>query len=323
MKIRLYTDSDRDQWDALVPETTTGTFMHTRKFLSYHKDRFKDVSVVVERLKGGLAAVFPAAVDLHDPKLVVNHPGATYGGLVHSEKLRAERVILLMSDIFKFYKELNFTSLLYKPVPVHLHKKPSQSDVYGLWKLGTALCRRDLWNNIPLDTERNLSKGHKWSLNKAIKNEISVHEANDVNCYPVFHKLLCDCLMERHGTKPVHSLEDMLELREKFPEIITLWSAYDQSGELLAGTWLLKLWTSAWHTQYIASSKKGRDDCAVDILLETVIKEAQACSVKYFSFGTSAEQQGRVLNSGLFDFKAGFGSGTVVQDQYLVDLKSF
>ncbi len=59
------------------------TFLHTRRFLAYHQDRFKDVSLLLANDKG-IVGLFPAALDPAEARTVVSHPGITYGGLLHS-----------------------------------------------------------------------------------------------------------------------------------------------------------------------------------------------------------------------------------------------
>src|SRR5258706_14896772 len=82
MKIRPYTGADAERWDDAVARSAAGTFLHTRRFLSYHGDRFQDCSLLCEDRKGRLIGVFPAALKPDDPACVASHPGAPYGGLL-------------------------------------------------------------------------------------------------------------------------------------------------------------------------------------------------------------------------------------------------
>jgi hypothetical protein len=112
----------------------------------------------------------------------------------------------------------------------------------------------------------------------------------------------------------------MWEIAGRFPEQISLWLAHDAHDEPCAGTWLFHFYNRVGHTQYIASTERGRALFAVDLLLETIIRNLQAEGYKYFSFGASTEHKGRVVNEGLFDFKSGFGIGSVVQDFFEIRL---
>lgn len=77
--VRHFTTDDFNEWDRLVDESWNGTFLHKRRFLAYHGERFTDVSLIIEDDKGQLIGVFPAAIDPADPNRVVSHPGSTYG----------------------------------------------------------------------------------------------------------------------------------------------------------------------------------------------------------------------------------------------------
>ena len=55
----------------------------------------------------------------------------------------------------------------------------------------------------------------------------------------------------------------------------------------------------------------------LDLLLEQAITGAQA-QAKWFDFGHSNEDEGRLLNTGLSFYKESFGASTVVHDHYLL-----
>jgi lipid II:glycine glycyltransferase (peptidoglycan interpeptide bridge formation enzyme) len=113
----------------------------------------------------------------------------------------------------------------------------------------------------------------------------------------------------------------MLILRDRFPRDIALWLGRDGAQtEVLAGCWLFMNSGKAWHTQYIASTQEGRDRCATHLLFDKVIQEALERGVGFLSFGCSTEDEGRRVNRGLFEFKAGFGAGAVCHDTYRLRL---
>ena len=91
---RPYTAEDAEAWDDLVARSVNGTMLHTRRFLGYHGDRFRDRSLVITKSNGKLCGVLPAAEDPADAALVSSHPGLTYGGLVHDGTLYGGPLIL-------------------------------------------------------------------------------------------------------------------------------------------------------------------------------------------------------------------------------------
>jgi hypothetical protein len=87
MNVEIYTPARKEEWDEFVEKSVNGTFMHSRQFLSYHTPgKFKDCSLLFFD-NNKLLAVFPAA-DV-EGKCLKSHPGATYGGLVVSERCSA------------------------------------------------------------------------------------------------------------------------------------------------------------------------------------------------------------------------------------------
>jgi len=319
MRIIPLEEKDVSRWDQFLPKTAQGVFLHSRRFLSYHGDRFKDVSLLIENDKGQLRALFPATQARGDETCVVSHPGITYGGLLHDPGCRADEIVAITSDILAWYREQGYRTLTYKAVPHHVQRQVVQSDLYALWREGGNLVRRDLWNVLDLSQPRNLSKGHNWGYKKAMKSGLVVGEF-DTNGFAPFHKMLAEGLTERYGTQPVHTLDELLDLQQRCPEEIQLWGCQTPDGELIAGVWLFKLHAKCWHTQYITANVKGRELFATDLLLEELVNRAQQAGVVHFSFGCSTDDGGRNLNAGLFSFKAGIGAGAVVQDFYEVEL---
>ena len=72
-----YASEHAESWDLFCAEAGNATFLSTRRFISYHGQRFNDLSLLVTNV-GKLVGVFPAAQSLSDPELVVSHPGITY-----------------------------------------------------------------------------------------------------------------------------------------------------------------------------------------------------------------------------------------------------
>ena len=107
-----YTDEHESLWDSWCESAGNSTLLHTRKFLGYHGARFADASVFIFE-SGRLVGVMPAARDLHDSTLVVSHPGATYGGIVHQGWLNGERMIDALGQLKAYYRERGYYSTLF------------------------------------------------------------------------------------------------------------------------------------------------------------------------------------------------------------------
>lgn len=321
MRVRPYAEADAARWDELVGRSAAGTFLHTRRFLSYHGNRFQDLSLICEDAKGQVIAVFPAALMPGDATCVASHPGATYGGLIHGRDVAASNVEEMLAGIVAHYELKVMKRLEYKSVPPHLQSSYAQADVHAIWKRGAAIVRRDLWSVVPLRSATGYSEHHKRDLARALKVGGGVSVVSSDAEYREFHAVLEQCLAERHAASPVHTPEEMLALRDRFPQDIALWLTRDSGGQILAGCWVFMFPGKAWHTQYIATSLAGRSRGAAYVVLDEIIRAALERTVPFLSFGASTEEGGRKLNSGLFEFKAGFGAGTVCHDTYCVELR--
>ena len=77
-----------EEWDNFVNQSDNGTLFHKRAFLNYHpKDRFNDASIYVTK-NGKILSILTAAVIERDgKKILVSHPGASYGGFVYDSDL--------------------------------------------------------------------------------------------------------------------------------------------------------------------------------------------------------------------------------------------
>src|SRR4051812_28533721 len=136
MEVTAFTPDDAARWDELVARAPMATFLHTRRFLSYHGDRFEDASALVLDEQGELAGVLPAAIDPEDRQRVVSHPGATFGGLVHDGRLSGDRAQDALAAVCAHYAGRDLKVLRYGPVPHIYHRSPSADDVWALAELG-------------------------------------------------------------------------------------------------------------------------------------------------------------------------------------------
>lgn len=323
MKARPYSPADADVWDRIVGDAPMGTFLHTRRFLSYHGERFREASLVIEDNRGRPIGVLPAARTSGGQPSVSSHPGSTVGGLVHTETISASETSDMLIAVLDYYRGEGMDDLLYKSVPPHLMAKPCSADLYAIWQAGGQIVRRDLWNVIDLTQPRKprMAQMRRRQMRKAIDAGLRVQEDNSDDAVRQFHAILSRNLDDRHHVKPVHEASEMIHLRERFPDRICLWLVRDQVDRPIAGSWVFMHPGRAWHTQYIAADQAGRQLAATDRLFEVLIEQAKAANARYLSLGASTEQEGQVLNSGLFDFKASFGFGSIVQDFYRLDLQ--
>jgi hypothetical protein len=315
MRLVEYHESLADKWDAFIDEAPAGTFLHSRKFLGYHKERFTDKSIILQDDKEHITAVFPAAEDRNNTALIISHPGSTYGGIICRNGFSGNEVVDALTQIVRYYAALGYQGLRYKAVPYIYHEKPSEDDLYALFRLGAIRHRCDLSACIDLGHRGKTSSLRKRGLKKAEKQGLHITTAD--KHIPEFWQVLEGNLHSIHGQTPVHSLDEIQLLHSSFPSSIKFIMALYE-GRVIAGVVLFSSRMTV-HAQYIASNEQGRELAALDYVFEHCIQKAGAEGLRYFDFGTCNENEGKTLNSGLYKFKLGFGAGGVAYEFYNLD----
>ena len=316
LAVHRYEPGHANDWDALVSRSCNGTFLHTRRFLSYHGDRFVDMSLVLEDRRGRIKAVFPAAVSPASHEVIVSHPGLTYGGLVHDGSVRGASMIAALQGITDHYRQLGYSQLRYKAVPAVYHSVPADDDLYALFRLSAHRYRSDLSAAIDLSRRGRASQRRIRSRGAAEAAGVTTHETWDE--IAGFWSILEVNLAERHSASPVHSLQEIQLLHERFADEILLVVA--RISDVLVGGIILFAAGPALHMQYAATTNQGRTACASDLILNHAIGLARERGHRYFDFGVSTPDEGQSLNQGLYQFKVSFGAGGVIHDYYELDL---
>ena len=312
MIIVRYTAEHKNIWNDFVKNSKNSHFFFLRDYMEYHSDRFEDFSLLVFDDKNKLIAVLPANVK---DNILYSHQGLTFGGFLIDDKMKTETMLEIFEKLKLFLKEQNIEKIVYKCIPYIYHTKPSEEDRYALFRNDAKLIRRDVTSTIDLSEQVRYSKGRKWTINKAKKESIEIFESND---YTIFWELLISVLESNHEAKPVHTLDEIKKLASLFPKNIKLYLA-KKDEQIISGALIYEN-KNIVHTQYLANSKEGRELGALDLLIDYLIKEVYK-DKKYFDFGISNENAGRVLNTGLIAQKEGFGARAVVHDFYELEIK--
>ena len=308
---RPYRPEDRETWNALVRTARVPHFLFEREYMEYHADRFADASLVVER-DGRVVALLPAS---RDGDVATSHGGLTFGGLLTGDALTADRTIEALDAALEALRAGGVRRLVYKAPPHIYHRVPAEEDLYSLTRAGATLVRRDLsaalapgYRPDPHPTRgRNARAARAAGL--AVAEERAFEEFMDV---------VRGNLAERHDVEPTHTTEEMRLLADRFPEQIRLFTVRGDGGAIVAGVVVYETPVVA-HAQYIAATDDGRRLYAQDLLFCELVEERYA-GKRWFDFGISTTEQGRVLNQGLMRYKQNFGARAVVHDHYALEL---
>ena len=212
--------------------------------------------------------------------------------------------------------------MAYKPTPYIYHRQPTEEPLYWLYRAGATLETRNVSTAVNLRDPLPLSELRGRKYRKAQNAYLHIRRekcgALADEDYPVFWDLLTETLEQRHGVRPVHSLEEIKLLKSFFPNEIKLYTA-ERDGALLAGVLCFDC-GNVVHAQYIAAGLEARACGALDMLLATLLQIYSDRA--YFDFGISNEPETGRINEGLIFQKEGFGGRAVCYDRYLVSLES-
>lgn len=310
-EIRRYRHEDADMWDRLVSESRQGTLLHYRGYMDYHADRFSDCSLIASH-KGKETAILPA--NRVDDKLY-SHQGLTYGGwLTPCAHFDGNDMLELFEAWMEWCRDNGIKEIFYKSVPHIYHRIPAEEDLYALFRLGASPWITNLSSAIDMREIPPMNTLQRRHLKKSMSQNPWIRETSDVK---EFMPILLHCLESRHGARPVHSAEEMQMLKDRFPDKIRLFL----SGAGAETEAAVCIYDSAGvaHCQYIATSQSGRENGTLTFLFHHLVGETFA-SRRYFDFGTSNEDSGRVLNAGLLHQKVGLGGRGIAYTSYHLDV---
>ena len=308
--IEQYQPVHKPEWDAFVRSSKNATFLFTRDYMDYHSDRFDDYSLII-RLGSDVAALLPANRNHHE---LHSHQGLTYGGLLLSALMTTPSLLILFDSLLSHLRSVGFRHFYYKTIPSIYHQLPSEEDRYALFLAGAILSRRDVLSVVAMRRRGPVQNRRKRGAAKALRRGVVIAQSQD---WCRFWTLLAKTLEDRFAVRPVHSIGEIQLLHSRFPEQIRLFEARC-GDDVLAGAVIFESAMVA-HVQYIASSIRGREVGALDLLFNHLI-ESVFQEKMFFDFGISNEHEGKLLNRGLIEQKEGFGARAVVHDFYTLDL---
>lgn len=311
--IERYSSLHYDIWNEFVINAKNGTFLFHRDFMEYHSERFEDYSLMIFK-KQKLVAVLPGNIQ---ERTLYSHQGLTYGGLVYDSKIKLADVITVYREMLKFLNENNIKTLSLKPVPSIYHKVPAQEQEYVLFLLNANLVRRDGLSVIQYDSKLPIVKSRRQAARKGSDNNLKIVEEPNFNLF--WKEILIPNLKNKYNTVPVHTVEEIEYLYERFPKHIRHFNVY-YDDRIVAGTTMF-ITDNVAHPQYISGQEDKNALGSIDYLYSFLIETFS--DKKYFDLGPSTEEKGRKLNEGVLFWKESFGARIICQDFYEVTTANY
>lgn len=303
-------------------ESVNGTFLQSRQFLNYHPEgRFVDRSFMLH--KGGvIVAYFPGAeIDGE----FVSHPGSTFGGPVIAKtcyNASQLKEILTQADQ---YLATNFKAARLKATPTLFAEESPDLLDYMLEHLGysryTELSSKNkLQNGMDVVAQCNRNQRRLWKdFNKFVETvpegTVQYRDMTSEEDIATFYKFLV-ISKEKHHTKPIHTLDDLMDLKQRLPENIRF------KGLFCNGRYVCGMLQFVFPKTKVIHDQNISPDESFDLFHHTTpmnimaLQEAAQLGYHHFSWGISTEDRGNFLNEDLFHYKESFGAEGVVNASY-------
>ncbi|WPO77138.1 GNAT family N-acetyltransferase [Flavobacterium sp. KACC 22761] len=310
--VKKYDQNDYQLWNDFIALAKNATFLFHRDFMEYHKDRFEDFSLLIFD-EEKLLAVLPANKQGNS---VHSHQGLTYGGLIFSSKLKAEKTEMILDEILSFLKENKIETFHYKPIPNFYFSKGNQEMDFFLFKRNAISERKEMNLAVNLQTPLKISKSKMKHFRRIENLDLDIVEEKDFK--PFWKNVLEPRLQEKFNAKPVHTCEEITFLKQRFPEKIKQYSVY-QNDEIIAGIAIFET-EHVVKSQYGATSEKGEKVRALDFLFINLIHKYKRKGKHFFDMGIVNEDNESGYHPGLLKQKEELGCSVYNQDFYKIDL---
>jgi hypothetical protein len=306
-EIVRYSQEREQEWNLFVAQSKNGTFLFDRSYMGYHSHLYCDHSLLFY-YQNKLYALLPANESEHT---LYTHRYLTYGGLIMGSEATTVHVIDLFKCLNTYLSTQGIQRVIYKAIPWIYHQLPSEEPLYAMHcTCRYRLVERDVSSTIVMRNQLKWKKDRRHGLRLAQDNGISVNQGED---YASFWDILTKNLWEKHGVSPVHSLDEIQLLHNRFPQQIILFEAR-KDGQMLGGC-VVYITKQVVHTQYIAALPEGKRLGVVNAIIDTLLN-GTFCEQLYLDFGRSTEVHSDILNENLIYQKEGFGARAVCYDTY-------
>ncbi|MDE7403290.1 MAG: GNAT family N-acetyltransferase [Muribaculaceae bacterium] len=311
-EVMPYTSQFAPRWNEFVKSARNSTFLFERGYMDYHADRFRDCSWIALK-NGRVAALLPGNVD--EDMILHSHGGLTYGGWILPQgHIDGSDLLHIFEVAVETWRSREISVLDYKPLPFIFADKPSQEDIYALFRLGAEQTECNLSAAIDLREEVKFNQLQRRHLKKALQLPgLKISETEDIEA---FMSMLGECLAERHGVKAVHTAGEISLLKSRFPENIHFFVSKIE-GQPQAGICIYDCGATV-HAQYIATTALGRELNLLTPLVAHIIEKY--ADRRFLDFGISNEDHGLVLNEGLLRQKYSYSATGVAYTRWSLKL---
>ncbi|MDT0556724.1 GNAT family N-acetyltransferase [Patiriisocius hiemis] len=240
---------------------------------------------------------------------MISHAGLTYGGIIHKPNEYLEVVESVFHCLLEFLKSNDFLELRVKLPPYFYHTKYTTAQDFLFFINGVNSYKRDINFVVPLNNI-NLHKSKSKAQKNGTFSSLELKEEDSLDAF--WNSVLIPVLKTNYNSTPVHSLEEIKLLKQKFPTNIVQFNAYQ--GENIVAGMTLFISGKVVKSQYGVVTTVGKKYKALDYIYLELYKKYKELGYLYFDLGTTTTKDG--YNSGLTRYKEELGGNPVNLDYY-------
>ncbi|MBN2780426.1 MAG: GNAT family N-acetyltransferase [Candidatus Marinimicrobia bacterium] len=315
-----YDENTHSFWDAFVRASNNGTLFHERQFLNYHPaERFADHSLVfLEESKP--IALFPAVDHAADGiRTLHSHRGSSYGGIVQPAGQGVEKNMKIVRALNEYARHEGFNRIVMTLPPDIYCRQLNNYLEFACFRQGYTYLKREISSVLKLENriEKNIAlfkSSNRTAFRRGEKQGVVVRLSDD---YRSFYGILKNNLKIRHGVEPTHTLDELLELKRRYPERIRLYGAYIGTA-MIAGIVMFDANEQVTLAFYISHDEQYQEYRGVNVLFKDVIADCIKRGFRYLDYGIFTVNM--EPNYGLARFKESFGAGGIFRDTLMLDI---
>ena len=294
-------------WDSFVLKSNNGTIFHSRKFLSYHKERnFQDCSFLFQN-KNNIEALFTGAI-IDD--VLYSHPGASFGGFIYNQ-LSFEFGSKIVELLLEFAQQNNLKEIVIVPTPFIYYNQYNEVMEYCLYIKGFSVIEYYMSSFVNLESNL-LDQLHnrKKRYIKKMEGEIEIELSKDLDS---FYPILVNNKL-KHKTKPTHTLEELKILMQQFPDEIKLLLSC-QNNKIIGGALNFITNKNSCILFYNMIDYEYQSLQVASLQIYASLKWAQENNLKFLDIGVSQLYEGDkiVPHESLINFKEQFGAKAMIR----------
>jgi len=314
------------EWESLVDRSPDALLFHRLSFLSYHSaDRFREHRWKA-RKEGELVAAItlaefpiPPVGDGSNGMELRSPYGGSFGGFVTAPGLTSADHELLVAGAKEMARDAGARTMRIT-LPPSPYRSGGDHAEFALFAQGARVAAQEITHVVSLQggEDEVWSRIHGAGRRGARKAERlgTTARAGNMQDLAELHRLIAANIAAK-GNKPTHSLEELQDLFQRFPESMILHVA-ENDGSLVGGILVFRCNARVALSFYTARAESADANRCMDLLSERAILDSMERGFEWLDLGTTSI--GGVMNPGLEVFKEGLGGIPFVRRTWSIDL---